>query len=137
MFQQKLKDRIAKINASCGAALPLPVERIELEFNKPSVALYNIHKRSLPVRLDKPVAFGLTKEDGIKAMIVLKAQLLPEQAGVVYFDLVPQDVPAYQKSVFYNEGPFVVEEPHGGQPEPEVGRVWDFIRETELPRLLV
>ena len=53
--------------------------------------LYNIHKRSLPIGLDKPVMFGLTKEEThhlLKGYLKTKLTVVDEKDMVIYCDII-------------------------------------------------
>lgn len=60
--------------------------------NEPKyVNTYNIHERSLPVGVDKPVMWGLTKEESQKLLrgyLKTKVVLEDEKMTVVYYDVV-------------------------------------------------
>lgn len=74
---------------------------------------YNIHKRSLPVGLDKPVAWNFTKLQGIEFINTrLKAtEYIDENTGkpvVIYYDLVRQD--GYKSGIYDNDRPIIRED---------------------------
>jgi hypothetical protein len=58
---------------------------------KPRV-MYNIHKRSLPVGIDQPIMFGLTKEDAdwmlAKRLHTKICEDLEGISKIVYYDIV-------------------------------------------------
>ncbi len=94
-FQQELKERIKKVNQDFASDVQLK-----------HVHLYNVHKRSLPVGIDKPIIFGVTKPEG-EALIkdFLKTEFL-EQNGdttIFYYDLVLTSATLEERSVYYNE----------------------------------
>lgn len=56
--------------------------------------LYNIHKRSLPVGVDKPVAFGMSERDATTLSKILTRQIQKDnQHSDVkhYFDIIRQE----------------------------------------------
>lgn len=67
---------------------------------QPVEQLYNVHKRSLPVELDKPVAFNL-REDEAKRLVRLKKPYMIENT-VIYFDRVVTNGSREEMSVYYN-----------------------------------
>ena len=77
-------------------------------------ALYNIHKRSIPVSLDKPIVIGLTRTEADLEVVKLiqkeakrrVAQIIdePETKVFFYFDIIPCEPLPEERSVYYNEG---------------------------------
>lgn len=51
------------------------------------IVRYNIHQRSLPVGLDKPVAFFLRREEAEILLKMLKSKKL-DNGSVIYYDMV-------------------------------------------------
>lgn len=81
---------------------------------KPS-RLFNIHKRSLPVGIDKIIFIGLTKKEGEKIIEnSLKARVFydteKETKTIIYYDIVPQDAIPKERSIFYNTVELLKEE---------------------------
>lgn len=76
----------------------------------PIPRLYNIHKRSLPVAIDRVVVIGVTKEE---AIWWCEQRLKAEQyfnndentKTLTYYDIVPVDAKAHERSVYYNDKP--------------------------------
>jgi len=71
------------------------------------VRKYNIHKRSLPVGIDKIVVFNVTKEVAewltekrLKSKIFFNDP--DDSKTVIYYDIVPVDATPKEKSVFHN-----------------------------------
>jgi len=69
--------------------------------------LFNIHKRSLPVGIDKIVLVGVTKEEGEKLIEnSLKSRIFydsdKDSKTIIYYDLLPQDASPKEKNVFFN-----------------------------------
>ena len=88
---------------------------------------YNVHKRSLPVGLDKVVFVGLTKDEAYRMINdILKPRIQrkrttdiygsTEESGetVVYYDAVPENATNEEKSVYYNVNKKIVDENLGG-----------------------
>jgi hypothetical protein len=71
---------------------------------EPTVGLYNIHKRSLPVGTDKIVGIGFTKAQAEQALgDLFKAKKKGET--VFYYDIIPQSATGAEKQVLYNPRP--------------------------------
>src|SRR5258706_5046919 len=76
----------------------------------PTPRLYNIHKRSLPIAIDKIVVIGVTKEE---AVWWCERRLKAEQyfnndedtKTLIYYDIIPVDAKAHEHSVYYNDKP--------------------------------
>lgn len=101
-FLNELKARISEIN-----------KKIEMDsFLQKSVevtdrTLFNIHKRSLPVNIDKVVMFNLEKEEAEKMLENrFKTKVIRQEDDdlktVIYYDLVPAQASKVEKSIFYN-----------------------------------
>lgn len=75
------------------------------------VELYNIHKRSLPVGVDRIVAFNLSREEANSWIDIFKTKTLHEKGDktIIYFDIVKSDVPPMERSVYYNSRPVMEE----------------------------
>lgn len=81
-----------------------PVQKREIrgEVEKPTQPLYNLHKRSLPVGLDRPVAFRLLLEDCTRLLKLLKPKVVDQENRTVhYYDRVRED--GYKGGVYDNE----------------------------------
>jgi len=77
--------------------------------------LFNIHKRSLPIGIDKVVIIGLTKDEAEKQINqVLKTKVYCDYADdtrtVIYYDMVAQDATPKEKSVFFNHSNLIKED---------------------------
>lgn len=75
--------------------------------------LYNVHKRSVPISLDRIVAWGLTKIQAAQMVerLAKKERKRRENEGmevVFLYDIVPVWPTEREKSIFYNEGPLTV-----------------------------
>ncbi len=78
--------------------------------------LFNVHKRSVPVSLDRIVACGLTGAEAtaLTAQLVKKEKKRREAEGYEDFspkfvyDIVPVWPTEREASVFYNEGPLTI-----------------------------
>lgn len=76
---------------------------------------YNIHKRSLPVGIDKIVFFNLKKAHAEKLVSgLLKTKIYhnapDENTTLIYFDIVPVNATPRERSIYYNMGPVTREE---------------------------
>lgn len=107
-FVNDLKDEVFKV-------MPMPKAGRVVE--RPADQLYNIHKRSMPIATDKVVLIGLKREDADKELLKLlrrenkrRNEMSPREDMQVfyYFDVVPQDCTAEEKSIYYNEGSVLV-----------------------------
>ncbi len=72
-----------------------------------AVVRYNIHKRSLPVGLDKVVVFDVTRSEALwwiehRLQSVVYFNEITESKQIIYYDVVPTDATNEEKSVFYN-----------------------------------
>lgn len=83
----------------------IPVSQMNLEVR------YNIHKRSLPEGLDKPVMFGLNeKESEIVLAKFFKTKMIENEDDtktVIYYDRVRED--GVRSSVFDNPPGIIIE----------------------------
>jgi hypothetical protein len=81
-FSERFKEICKEIKRN----IPNPEE----EPPRPAV-LHNIHKRSLPVGLDRPVMFGLAKEEAqylLKHYLKTKVITTDERDSIIYYDVV-------------------------------------------------
>lgn len=100
--------------AALRATLPMPKLNRKPITQRGIDTLYNIHKRSMPPAVDKPVVIGLTRTDAdlevvkfIQKEAKRRVQQImdePEQNVFFYFDIVPQDAKQFEKDIYYNEG---------------------------------
>ncbi len=91
-----------------------PMPRFEEPKPEPPVKRFNIHKRSLPVGIDKVVVVGVTKAEAewwIEKILKPKCyQDDPRDSKtIVYFDLVPVGATPRERSIFFNPRPVVIE----------------------------
>ena len=75
----------------------------------PIIKKYNIHKRSLPVGLDKIVVINVTKQEAewwVECRLKTKQYYLQdtEKYIYIYYDIVPVMASPKERSVYYNEG---------------------------------
>lgn len=108
-FLKELKARISKIDHP----LP-PTVRPEAPSDRP-VKLYNIHKRSLPVGIDKPVVFSVTKSEAEWwTEYVLKPRSYEngpdDSKTIIYYDVLPIGATPRERSIYYNPRPVSMEE---------------------------
>lgn len=109
-FQKELKD-IFNQDLSKERELHQELDKV---IPKPS-RLFNIHKRSLPVGIDKKVFVNLSKKDAqflidhiLKSKVYFDTE--KESKTLIYFDMVPQDATPKEKSIFYNTVELLKEE---------------------------
>jgi hypothetical protein len=103
-FQDELRKRLAAIDKG------RPIyEKIKEE------KLFNIHKRSLPVGIDKKIVFRVTKEDAewwVEKR--LKAHSYQDDSRdtktLIYYDIIPIGATPREKSIYFNKGPITREE---------------------------
>ena len=69
--------------------------------------LYNIHKRSLPIGMDKVVEIGLTADESIKALSG-RYKAIEKGEILVYYDRIKQDATDEQMSVYFNDAIIIV-----------------------------
>lgn len=80
----------------------------------PYVQRFNIHKRSLPVGIDKVVVFGVTRHEAERWIEGrLKTRLYhhddKNSKTLIYYDVIPVDAQPRERSIYYNPGPIVVD----------------------------
>lgn len=110
-FIEEFKARIKKLDEA-----DLPKKQIEPKTNEvpKHLRLYNIHKRSLPVGIDKIVVFNITKQDA-EWWIETKLKTRCYENGaddsktLIYYDVIPTDATPKEKNVFYNMSPVTTE----------------------------
>ena len=76
------------------------------------IPLFNVHKRSLPIGIDKIVIFGVTeKEAGEIVAHALKTRCYTNEdentKTIVYFDIIPVGAKPKEKSIYYNSRPVI------------------------------
>ena len=91
-------------------APPLPRPAVTV----PNVRRFNIHKRSLPPGIDKPVVLSITRAEADRWVGQrLKARSYTDDARdsktLVYYDIVPEDAAPRERSIYHNPRPFVLE----------------------------
>lgn len=77
------------------------IRKIDVIVERPvaEVELFNIHKRSLPVGVDKPVFYNVTREAAKKLFdVVLKTKMI--DSVIYYYDLIPIGT---IRDVFWND----------------------------------
>src|SRR6185295_10951328 len=82
---------------------PIPVKR------------YNIHKRSLPVGIDKIVVFNVTKQEAdwwVERKLKTRCyENGPDDSKtLVYYDIIPVGATPKEKSIYFNTHPVTTEE---------------------------
>lgn len=120
---------LQRISRALDGGVPRIVDENE---RKPKGRRYNVHKRSLPPGVDKPVLFGLGSrqlaEDVIENATDSKGVRtfgpIVTEKGATYYEAVPADANESERSVYHNPRPFVKEE--GSDPEvPDTGMTND------------
>lgn len=86
---------------------PLKIDQRQINYG----LRYKIHKRSLPVGLDQPIAWGLSETDA-KSLIAkkLKSKIVKDSGmtyDVVYYDMVAEDG---TRSSVYDNPPEIIKE---------------------------
>lgn len=113
-FLEKFKKKCAAIDAP-----PLIVPEKENTVTDVKRRLFNIHKRSLPVGIDKVVVYHLKSKEEAQRMIerATDSQGKPlfatrsynddtaESKTLIYFDIVPVDAMPNERSIYFNERP--------------------------------
>lgn len=105
----KLLDEIKEEIKELLISLPSPVMFKRETTKRADDELYNIHKRSIPISIDKPVVVGVTKEEGEKEVKRLVEREVKRRNSTnenifFIFDLVPVKATPAERSIFYNEG---------------------------------
>ena len=94
--------------------LPIPTfPRQKMVFERPAGTLYNIHKRSIPIGLDKAVVIGLTEDESDLELIRLikkeDTRRKNDSSGVFfYFDVLPVNPRPEEMSIYYNDSQVVL-----------------------------
>jgi hypothetical protein len=89
--------------------LPIPqFPRQKMVYERPAGTLYNIHKRSIPIGIDKPVVIGLTEDESDLELIRLikkeETRRKNDDGGVFfYFDMLPVNPRPEETSIYYND----------------------------------
>ena len=100
-FSQRLKNFCRVLDSEEAKELPPPpAKKIE--------RLYNLPRRSLPLGIDVPVVFGVTKAEGV-LLINDKLKVKDVNGRIIFYDFVLTDATADERDVLYNVKPVVVE----------------------------
>ncbi len=96
------------------SSLPIPYYPKKLVIDRPESTLYNIHKRSIPVSIDKPIVIGVTRDEADKELLrlihqeskrrVTQVQSQTENIVYFYFDIIPMEPMPFERDVYYNDG---------------------------------
>lgn len=104
-FSAELRARIRKMDR-LEPETPAPVV--------PEVKRYNIHKRSLPVGIDKIVVIGVTKaeadwwiENRLQTRCYENAPY--DSKTIIYYDVLPIDAKPVERSIYFNSRPVTKE----------------------------
>ena len=102
-FQAEMKRLIDKRHSDEHPLVPSPTEK-----------LFNIHKRSLPVGIDKIVMWNVTKaqanwliEKRLKARVYHDD--VKETKTLIYYDAIPNGALPRERSVYFNTRPVSIE----------------------------
>ena len=95
-----------------------PTPRYDEPKPEPPVKRFNIHKRSLPVGIDKVVVIGVTKDEAawwIETKLKTKCyENGPDDSKtLIYFDIIPVGATPKERSIYFNTRPVILE---GGRP---------------------
>lgn len=93
---------------------PSVSKHVKLQSKQP-IKLYTIHKRSLPVGLDKIVVFGITKTEAEWLVgSVLKSRCYEngpdDSKTLIYFDILPLNATPKEHSVYHNPSMTAIDE---------------------------
>lgn len=100
MYREKFAKFCKELSEEAKESPPPPAKKIE--------RLYNLHRRSLPLGIDVPVVFGVTKAEGL-LLINNKLKVKDVNGRIIFYDFVPTDANANERDVLYNVKPVVVE----------------------------
>lgn len=119
-----LQKQLARLKAA-GSADVVLVKKPTPVVNEapPMLPRFNIHKRSLPVGIDKIVVFNVTKPQAerlLSAAVDSAGGLLfatrsyydavQDSKTLIYFDIVPVDATPRERSIFHNPTTIVKEQ---------------------------
>lgn len=116
-FQKELKRIFAR------ADKPKTVETVKAKPEVFKERAFNIHKRSLPVGIDKVVISGIKTYAEAERIIAKTTDYWgkPKFASrsyeddttntktIIYYDILPDDAKPRERSVYFNPRPFVIE----------------------------
>lgn len=120
-FLERFKKRCSELAEAAPEITVLKPER-EPEV-RPVRRRFNIHKRSLPVGVDKIVVFNLPSKEAAQRLIdkAVDSQGKPlfatrsynddaaESKTLIYYDIVPEDATPKERSIYFNPRPTVLE----------------------------
>lgn len=109
-FLKALKGAIDKAHELDGQKIEIVQRASKDRPSLPSVKLFNIYKRSLPVGLDQLIVIGVTKQE---ADAWVEHRLKPKayqddtdnSKTVIYYDILPQDATPKERNIFFNNRP--------------------------------
>lgn len=118
-----LQKQLARLKAAGnGDVIPAKKPAPVVKEAPPMLPRFNIHKRSLPVGIDKIVVFNVTKPQAerlLSSAVDSAGGLLfatrsyydavKESKTLIYFDVVPVDATPSERSIFYNPAKVVEE----------------------------
>lgn len=105
---ENIKTEIEKVKEELNDILKSLLTKVKT-IKKNEGTLYNIHKRSIPVSIDKVVVLGVTKAEAdleVKRLIE-KERIRRNQTNediFFFFDIISVEATPEEKSIFYNEG---------------------------------
>ncbi len=106
-------DALMEFTKELRGSLPRPKDKPVVV--RPITTLYNIHKRSKPEGTDKIIIVGLLRDEAdLEVMRLIKYEQrrrneMVENNVFYYFDIVPMEATKEEKSIYYNEGPLLME----------------------------
>lgn len=113
--QTKARLRKQGIVGTSTPVVVIPPPEPDAERVEPPVKRFNVHRRSLPVGIDKKVVFNVTRAEGewwienkLKARIYEDDEA--ETKTVIYYDLVPVDATPRERNLYSNPERFCTED---------------------------
>lgn len=101
-------DSLVEFTNELRNSLPIPEIKRRQIVERAEGTLYNIHKRSLPVGIDKIVFIGLLRSEADKEILKLiykesKRRNEENNNQFFYFDIIPIESTENEQSIYYNE----------------------------------
>lgn len=110
-----MTDFLAKFKKICATVDKPDVPTVREEQKEGTIKRYNIHKRSLPVGIDKIVFFNVTKaraESLVNGLLKTRVyhNAPDDNTTLIYFDVVPVDAMPRERSIYHNTKPVTRDE---------------------------
>lgn len=110
---EQTKARLRKQGIS--TQISLESKPVKEKVEEPPIKRFNVHKRSLPVGLDKIVLFAVTKDEAqwwVEWKLKTKVfnDEVNETKTIIYFDIIPVDATPKERSIYFNTKPVITEE---------------------------